>query len=448
MKRVITYGTYDLLHEGHINLLRRAKALGDYLIVGVTNDSFDRERGKLNVRNNVLERVEAVKSTGFVDKVIIEDYVGQKIDDVLKYDVDIFAIGSDWEGKFDYLKEFCEVVYLPRTEGVSSTMLRAESEVMVNIGVVGCGRIAERFIPEAAKVDAARINAIYDISREAAEAVASDPSIICDSFEELVEKVDAVYIATPHLAHYQQAKYALQHGRHVLCETPMVLRKEEAEELFALAKERNLVLLEANKTAYCPAFNHLITLIKSGLIGDVVGIDASESKLWGDDKLKRELDPEQAGGSLYEMGSYPLLPIFKLLGVNHQNINLYSRRNSNGVDVYTRGIIRYKSALASFQLGLGVKTEGNLVISGTKGYAYVPSPWWKTDYFELRYEDQNQNKKYFYKWDEPGLRYEIQEFVSCIINHRSTSARLTPKESIAMADIMQQFSESKNLFEI
>ena len=448
MKKVITYGTYDLLHEGHINLLRRAKALGDYLIVGVTNDSFDRERGKLNVRNNVLERVEAVKSTGFVDKVIIEDYVGQKIDDVLKYDVDIFAIGSDWEGKFDYLKEFCEVVYLPRTEGVSSTMLRAESEIMVNIGVVGCGRIAKRFIPEAAKVDAVRISALYDTSHQAAEAIATDPTIICNSYEELVERVDAVYIATPHLAHYQQAKYALQQGRHVLCETPMVLRKEEAEELFALAKERNLVLLEANKTAYCPAFNHLITLIKSGLIGDVVGIDASESKLWGDDKLKRELDPEQAGGSLYEMGSYPLLPIFKLLGINHQNINLYSRRNSNGVDVYTRGIIRYQNALASFQLGLGVKTEGNLVISGTKGYAYVPSPWWKTDYFELRYEDQNQNKKYFYKWDEPGLRYEIQEFVSCIINHRNSSARLTPKESIAMADIMQQFSESKNLFEI
>ena len=448
MKKVITYGTYDLLHEGHINLLRRAKALGDYLIVGVTNDSFDRERGKLNVRNNVLERVEAVKSTGFVDKVIIEDYVGQKIDDVLKYDVDIFAIGSDWEGKFDYLKEFCEVVYLPRTEGVSSTMLRAESEIMVNIGVVGCGRIAKRFIPEAAKVDAVRISALYDTSHQAAEAIATDPTIICNSYEELVERVDAVYIATPHLAHYQQAKYALQQGRHVLCETPMVLRKEEAEELFALAKERNLVLLEANKTAYCPAFNHLITLIKSGIIGDVVGIDASESKLWGDDKLKRELDPEQAGGSLYEMGSYPLLPIFKLLGINHQNINLYSRRNSNGVDVYTRGIIRYQNALASFQLGLGVKTEGNLVISGTKGYAYVPSPWWKTDYFELRYEDQNQNKKYFYKWDEPGLRYEIQEFVSCIINHRNSSARLTPKESIAMADIMQQFSESKNLFEI
>ena len=446
MKKVITYGTYDLLHEGHINLLRRAKALGDYLIVGVTNDSFDRERGKLNVRNNVMERVERVKATGFVDQIVIEDYIGQKIDDIIKYDVDIFAIGSDWEGKFDYLSEYCEVVYLPRTEGVSSTMLRAESEVMVNIAIVGCGRIAQRFYSEVDKVDAAKVVALYDINREAAAAF--NESIVLESFEEAVERADAVYIATPHNLHYQQAKYALEHGRHVLCETPMVLRKAEAEELFTIAKERGLVLLEANKTAYSPAFNHLVTLVKSGLIGDVVGIDASESKLWGEENLKRELDPAMAGGSLYEMGSYPLLPIVKLLGTEYEQINIYSRMNENGVDVYTRGIVRYRSAIASFQLGLGVKTEGNLVISGTQGYVYVPSPWWKTDYFELRYEDQNRNKKYFYKWDEPGLRYEIQEFVSCIVNRRGSSARLTPRQSIAMARVMEQFANRENLFEI
>lgn len=446
MKKVITYGTYDLLHEGHINLLRRAKALGDYLIVGVTNDSFDRERGKLNVRNNVLERVESVKATGIVDQVIIEDYMGQKIDDILKYDVDIFAIGSDWEGKFDYLSEFCEVVYLPRTEGVSSTMLRAESEVVVNIAIVGCGRIAQRFYAEVDKVDAASVSALYDVCRESAEAL--NPALVVDSFEAAVETSDAVYIATPHNLHYEQAKYALEHGRHVLCETPMVLREAEAEELFAIAKERGLVLLEANKTAYSPAFNHLVTLVKSGLIGDVVGIDASESKLWGEQNLRRELDPAMAGGSLYEMGSYPLLPIVKLLGTDYKDINIYSRLNENGVDVYTRGIVRYAGAVASFQLGLGVKTEGNLVISGTQGYVYVPSPWWKTDYFELRYEDQNRNKKYFYKWDEPGLRYEIQEFVSCIVNRRGSSARLTPRQSIAMARVMEQFANRENLFEI
>ena len=450
MKKVITYGTYDLLHQGHINLLTRAKALGDYLIVGVTNDSFDRERGKLNVRNNVLERVEAVKSTNLADLIVIEDYVGQKIDDILKYDVDVFAIGSDWEGKFDYLKEYCEVVYLPRTEGISSTMLRSESEKRLKIGVSGCGRIAKRFIPEASFVDAVEISALYDVDERASENMSqlAAGAEVCHSYEELVESVDAVYVATPHLEHYAQVKYALEHGRHVLCETPMVLEETAAIELYSLARERGLVLLEANKTAFCPAFNHMVTLVKSGMIGDVVGIDASESKLWDKTSLIRELDPQQAGGSMYEMGSYPLLPIIKLLGTDYRNINIYSRMNEQGVDVYTRGMVRFDKAVCSFQLGLGVKTEGNLVISGTKGYVYVPSPWWKTDYFELRYEDQNKNKKYFYSWNEPGLRYEIQEFVSCVVNGRGFSPRLTPQESICIARIMGQFSNRLNLYEI
>jgi len=450
MVKVITYGTYDLLHQGHINLLKRAKDLGDYLIVGVTNDSFDRERGKLNVRNNVLERVEAVKATGLADQIIIEDYVGQKIDDIQKYDVDIFAIGSDWEGKFDYLNEFCKVVYLPRTEGISSTMLRAESERVVRIGVAGCGRIAERFVPELSCVDAAEIAGVFDADRFRAEDFAGRHAglKVYDTFERMLEDVDAVYIATPHLAHYGQTKQALEKGVHVLCETPFVLDGSQARELYALAEAKSLVLLEANKTAFCPAFNHLVTLVKSGLIGDVVGVDASESKLWGHDRLKRELDPLQGGGSLFEMGSYPLLPIVRLLGVDFDNLNIYSRFNEAHVDIYTRGIMRFSGAVASFQLGLGVKTEGNLVISGTKGYAYVPSPWWKTDYFELRYEDQNLNKKYFYTWNEPGLRYEISEFVSCIVNGRTISSRLTPKESICMAEIMEQFINRKNVFEI
>ena len=127
MTKVITYGTFDLLHQGHINLLRRAKELGDYLIVGITTDNFDLERGKLNTHDSLVERIEAVKKTGYADKIIIEEYHGQKIDDIQKYGADIFAIGSDWEGKFDYLNEFCKVVYLPRTEGISSTQIRNDS---------------------------------------------------------------------------------------------------------------------------------------------------------------------------------------------------------------------------------------------------------------------------------------------------------------------------------
>lgn len=449
MKKIITYGTYDLLHQGHINLLRRAKALGDYLIVGVTNDSFDRERGKLNVRNNVLERVDAVKATGFADKIIIEDYVGQKIDDIQKYDVDIFAIGSDWEGKFDYLKEFCDVVYLPRTEGISSTMLREESTTDVRIGIVGCGRVANRFPVEASVVSGVSVVATYDINDDAAKSLSklSDSIKPYSDLEEFYSYVDAVYIATPHLSHYDYIKQSIMAGKHVLCETPLVLNGAKAKEVYALAKEKGLFLMEANKTAHCPAFNHLMVMVKSGVIGQVVDVEASLSKLWDDDMTLREFDAKQAGGSMYELGSYPLLPILKLCGIDYENLNIYSRMK-DGVDMYTKGVFRYHNAVCSFKVGLGVKTEGNLIISGTKGYAYVPAPWWKTDYFELRYEDQNQNKKFFYKWDGAGLRYEIQEFVSCIVNHRQSTARLRRRESIAMAEIMQQFGERINFMEI
>lgn len=449
MKKVITYGTYDLLHQGHINLLRRAKALGDYLIVGVTNDSFDRERGKLNVCNNVLERVEAVRATGLADEIVIEDYVGQKIDDIQRYEIDIFAIGSDWDGKFDYLKEFCEVVYLPRTEGISSTMLREESTAEVNIGIIGCGRVARKFPSEAEVVSGVKVIAAYDINADASQSITVQNKDVraCADLEEFYDIVDAVYIATPHLTHYDYIKRSIGAGKHVLCETPLVLDGSQAKELYGLAKEKGLLLMEANKTAHCPAFNHLMVMIKSGVIGDVVDVEASISKLWDDDMTLREFDPMQAGGSMYELGSYPLLPILKLCGIQYENLNLYARMK-DGVDMYTKGVFRFPNAVCSFKVGLGVKTEGNLVISGTKGYAYVPAPWWKTDYFELRYEDQNENKKFFYKWDGAGLRYEIQEFISCILNRRFSSARLRRRESICMAEVMQLFTERKNFKEI
>lgn len=127
MVKVITYGTYDLLHYGHIRLLERAKVLGDYLIVGVTADDFDKTREKINVQQSLIERIEAVRDTGIADEIIVEEYEGQKIDDIRKNSIDIFTVGSDWKGKFDYLNEYCKVVYLDRTEGVSSTEIRAEN---------------------------------------------------------------------------------------------------------------------------------------------------------------------------------------------------------------------------------------------------------------------------------------------------------------------------------
>ncbi|MCM1956751.1 Gfo/Idh/MocA family oxidoreductase [Bacteroides uniformis] len=438
MKKVITYGTYDLLHEGHINLLRRAKELGDHLIVGVTSDSFDRGRGKLNVRNNVLERVAAVKATGYADEIIIEDYVGQKIDDIQKFGIDIFAIGSDWEGKFDYLNAYCKVVYLPRTEGISSTMLRAETTAEINIGIIGTGRIAKRFVPESKYVNGVEITAVYNPELSEANTFAERLGIkgSYDDINSFLEEIDAVYIASPHLTHYKYIKQALLFGKHVLCEIPMVLSGDEARELYELAQMRNLVLLEASKTAFSPAWNHLLVLVKSGVIGDVMDVKASLSKLVSGDV--RELDVNQAGGSMTELSSFPLMSIVKLLGTDYVELNFHSKM-VKGIDVFTQGVINYNNATSSITLGLGVKTEGNLVISGTKGYVLVPSPWWLTNYFEIRFEDQNLNQKYFYAWQGEGLRYEIQEFASMIVQGRGSSYKLSRVESIAIAGIIEEY---------
>ncbi|HID65919.1 MAG TPA: glycerol-3-phosphate cytidylyltransferase [Aquificaceae bacterium] len=122
-KVVITYGTFDLFHIGHLNLLKRAKSLGDYLIVGVSTDEFNEIKGKKSVFP-YEHRAEIVRSIKYVDLVIPEKSWEQKIEDIKKYKVDIFVIGDDWKGKFDYLKEYCEVIYLPRTRGISTTELK------------------------------------------------------------------------------------------------------------------------------------------------------------------------------------------------------------------------------------------------------------------------------------------------------------------------------------
>ena len=446
MKIGHTTGVYDMFHIGHLNILRRAKEQCDYLIVGVTSDSFDRGRGKLNVRNNVLERVDAVKATGYADEVIIEDYLGQKIDDIQKYDVDVFAIGSDWLGQFDYLNEYCKVVYLPRTEGISSTMLRAESQDTFRIGIIGSGRIANRFVPETKVVNGAEAVAVLNPIADEALSFAKKHSLEAyTDFDDFMEKVDVVYVASPHLTHYDYTKRSLLAGKHVLCEIPFALKKDEAIELYRLAEEKKLVLMEASKTAYCPAFGHIVTLIKSGVIGDVVDVKASLSKMVK--TPTRELDAKQAGGAMTEHAPLTVMAIIKLLGQDWKDINFHTKRE-NSVDIYTKGIVNYLHATSSFTLGIGVKTEGNLVISGTKGYVYVPAPWWLTSYFEVRYEDQTKNKKYFYSYDGEGLRYEIQEFLSMIVNDRRSCYKLRRRESVAIAEIIEKFRNGENVTEI
>ena len=439
MVKVITYGTYDLFHYGHRRLLERAKALGDYLIVGVTADDFDKARGKINVQQSLMERMEAVRATGLADEIIVEEYEGQKIDDVLRFGIDIFAIGSDWQGKFDYLSEYCKVVYLERTAGVSSSELRAEKRAL-RLGMVGEANFLCKFERESHYVNGIEISGLYtsDLELVSKDINLSRLPFVTNDYDELLQNSDAVYLLSHPSLHYEQIKVALSQGKHVLCESPLSLNVAQRQELSAFARERNLVLMDAIRTAYSMAYYRLILLVKSGVIGDVVSIDSSCTSLRDTDVIGEELN--NVWNSICTWGPCALLPIFQILGTDYTSKQITSRIKDESVnyDTFSKIAFVYPHAVASIKVGKGVKTEGELVISGTKGYIYVPAPSWKTEYFEIRREDPTQNKRYFYQLDGEGIRYELVSFLKAIQGQRS-STYINEDVSRAIVRVVEDF---------
>lgn len=417
MTKVITYGTYDLLHYGHIRLLERAKELGDYLIVGVTADDFDKTRGKINVQQSLMERIEAVRATGLADEIIVEEYEGQKIDDIQRYGVDIFTVGSDWKGKFDYLNEYCKVVYLDRTEGVSSSEIRAEKR-KIFIGTIGNKGLCDKFIKEVSYVNGVEYKE-------------------CD--EEYLG-VDAVYIATLPEKHYSDVKRALEKGKHVICESPIAMSTIQCKELIEYAENNSLILVDGIKTAYSTAYSRLLVLAKSGHIGEILSIDSvcTSNRVTGITDLKNEQN------SICAWGPTALLPIFQLAGVEYNDMQIVTKlfdKKAN-FDAFTKISFEYDKMVATAKVAKAAKSEGELIITGTKGYIYVPAPWWKTEYFEIRYENQNENKKYFYQLDGEGIRYEIVAFARAVEN-KKRGYYLKDDISLTIATVIESFSERK-----
>ena len=437
MKKVITYGTYDLFHEGHYNLLKNAKALGDYLIVGVTSGDFDKNRGKLNVRDSLMTRIKNVEETGFADEIIIEEYFGQKIDDIKKYDVDIFTVGSDWKGHFDYLNEYCEVIYLDRTKGISSTEIRNTNTI--KLGCHGVEQVTARFLEEAKYVSGMDTGAVYVKNKpDYLDKLVEDYELkIYPDQEAFYNAIDAVYIVVEPKYQFQAIMNALKHKKHVLVEFPILVTDEQLQEITDLADVNGCIFMEGLKTAYTPAFGKLIALAKSGIIGNILSVDANFTQILG--KQLAEQIRLVDGGSVNALASYPFLAFVKFLGLDYKDIQFFSRNDDKGLDMFTKILVSYENAVATSNVAISGKSEGDMIISGDKGYIYFPAPWWKTEYFEVRFEDLNMNRKYFYKFDGEGLRYEISEFIQCILNKKN-SILLTIEEIRAITKMINQFN--------
>lgn len=427
MKRVITYGTFDLFHQGHYNILKRARELGDYLIVGVTSESYDIERGKLNVQDSLLKRIENVRKTGFADEIIVEEYQGQKLNDITKYNIDLLVVGSDWRGKFDYLKNYCEVVYLERTKNISSTKLRSEG-MIYSMGIVTDDAEDNEMVMESKYVSGLHVESVYSedvfVARE-----------FCDRYEldsygtdygQFLEGLDIVYIRSGLKNRADYIRKALECDKYVISDTPMALEPEEIRELFALAKAHQVVLVEKLTMVYLRAFTQLVWLTHGALVGNVVAVKCAISQ-----------DDFEGGKNFSETVSQALCACIKLLGKDYLDVKTNAVKSSDGSFIYNTITMKYLRALATIEIGTTVDVENELVIIGTRGRITVPGDWWNTGYFEAKIEGQEFLKRYSFNFEGNGLRYLLQELVIMIRDRRTECTRIFYEESETLAELLK-----------
>ena len=269
-----------------------------------------------------------------------------------------------------------------------------------------------------------------------------------DNYETFLNDIDAVYIVSHPDKHSEQIRQALYKNKHVLCESPLVTRISEWNELIDYANEHHLILMDSLKTEYTNAYYRLLLLAKNGRIGNIVSIDATCTSLQNIN-YESELDLSSTWNSICSWGPVALLPIFQLLGTKYNKSTIISKfaDKNKTFDKFTKIEFIYDSAVASIKVGKGIKSEGELIITGDKGYIYVPAPWWKTDYFEIRYEDSRENKRYFYQLDGEGIRYEIVAF-SKIIESGKQKAFIDKEVSKAIVEIIENMKNKQNILEI
>ncbi|MCM1131341.1 MAG: Gfo/Idh/MocA family oxidoreductase [Anaeroplasma bactoclasticum] len=264
---------------------------------------------------------------------------------------------------------------------------------------------------------------------------------VTNDYSHLLIKVDAVYILATPQKHYALIKQALESGKHVLCESPITLSSKESQELMKLAKDKKLVLMEGLKTAHSTAYHRLMLLAKGGIIGKIVSVDATCTSL---SKNDYEIDDNGLWNSICAWGPTCLLPIFQILGTKYTKKEMVSFMidSKRKMDGFTKVMFTFENAIASLKVGKSVKSEGELIISGTKGCIYVPAPWWKTDYFEIHYENIGENRRFFYQLDGEGIRNELVEFVNQI-EKKLFKSIIEEDISLAISQIIEDFYSEK-----
>lgn len=372
----------------------------------------------------ILQNIKTILTRKGLTQRNLANLLGKKESEVSRWFSGKFCISKTTQSKIEYILQ----------EPISSDSLFKSNSTILKIGIIGTGNIARRFAAEIPHVQYGEIIAAFNPDKKQLNRFCTEFNIknSCNTLDELLSLSDAVYIASPMSTHADYVHQCIVHKKHILCEMPFTSSKEEAKKLYQTARLNDCIITPALKTAFCPSFIQMKEIARSGIIGEITDISGTVTTL-----LPEDTPTEYYNERLLENATYPLLAIFKLFGTGYRKIKVFSRKQEDKI-TFANVSLEYKESIASFKVGVGVKSEGSLVISGTKGYIYVPAPWWKTDYFEVRFENQNDNKKYFFPYESSGLRYEIQAFIDSIKKRAFYKEYITKEENFKILEIQNK----------
>ena len=432
MKKIITYGTFDLFHIGHYNILKRAKEYGDYLIVGVTGENYDIGRGKLNVHDSLAIRIENVQKTGFADEIIVEEYLGQKIGDMVKYDIDTFVIGDDWKGKFDHLSRYCNMVYLERTKGISSTQIRNETFDHYDIGII-CDYVDDNQIIEEAKlVNGFKVNGVYSENKKVLDSFQEKYCLenTFDSYEAMLEFSDIIYVHCSIANRFNYISKALKAKKHVIYDPPVSFNSHELETLFELSKKNNVILMENIKMVHIYVFNQLLWMTQGGLIGDILSFNCWISK-----------NDENRPNLFYDLSVYTLLPMLQIMGLNYENVDFKVSKDGDDIEFASMNFV-YSNGRAVINVGNTIRVNNQLEIIGTKGTIRMNGDWWRSKRFELHTPGLSEVQFFNTNFDGNGFKYLIREMSRMLSDNRIDSKSIFEEESLKIVEILEQVKKS------
>lgn len=428
MKKVITYGTFDLFHKGHYNILKRAKEHGDYLIVGVTGENYDIGRGKLNVHDTLATRIENVKKTGFADEIIVEEYLGQKIGDIIKYDVDSFVIGDDWAGIFDHLSRYCDMIYLERTKGISSTQIREETFDQYDIGIICDIADDNQIVKESKFINGFTVENVYFDNKNIAKDFQEKFNIrnVFDNSKDLIESSDIIYIRCETSKRANYIHQALNAGKHVIYDPPATFNSKELEKLMDIAKEKNVILMENIKMVHIYVFNQLLWMTQGGLIGDILSLNCAISKI-----------DDSRSNLFYDLSTYCLIPLLKIMGLHCEKEAFKITKEGDNIE-FASMHFTYPKGVATINVGNKIRVDNQLEIIGTKGTIRMKGDWWRSKTFELHTPGSKEVQLFNTNFEGNGFKYLLKTMSNMLSNNSINSKSIFEDESLKMVEILEK----------